>query len=70
MYGDYPGIMKQNAGSRLPAFTKAESKMIKGTLDFVGVIHYLTVSVRDNWNASAAEHRDFYADSAIEFVGT
>ena len=64
MFGDYPHIMKKNAGSRIPAFTKEESKMVKGSFDFIGVIHYLTTSVKDNSDILATEHRDYAADSA------
>ena len=70
MFGDYPHIMKKNAGSRIPAFTKEESKMVKGSFDFIGVIHYFTVSVKDNSDILATEHRDYTADSAVTLTGT
>lgn len=70
VFGDYPHVMKENAGSRIPAFTEAESKLVKGSLDFVGVIHYFVVSVKDNSNILAAEQRDYFADSAITYTGT
>ncbi|KAJ4868699.1 Beta-glucosidase 3 [Raphanus sativus] len=46
-YGDYPDEMKRTIGTRLPVFTKEESEQVKGSSDFVGVIHYLAASVSD-----------------------
>lgn len=69
MFGDYPLIMKENAGSRIPSFTKAESKMVKGSFDFIGVVHYMTMHIKDNPGNLASEHRDYVADSAATLVG-
>ncbi|ERM99941.1 hypothetical protein AMTR_s00110p00104310 [Amborella trichopoda] len=41
-FGDYPSSMKTRVGSRLPQFSKAQSALIKGSLDFVGINHYTT----------------------------
>ncbi|KAJ4834475.1 hypothetical protein Tsubulata_007932, partial [Turnera subulata] len=35
-FGDYPRTMRDNVKERLPNFTIEESKMVKGSLDFVG----------------------------------
>ncbi|KAL9295891.1 putative beta-glucosidase [Arabidopsis thaliana] len=43
--GDYPDIMKRTLGSRLPVFSEEESKQVKGSSDFVGVVHYNTFYV-------------------------
>uniref|UniRef100_A0A2P2LKK3 Beta-glucosidase 17-like n=1 Tax=Rhizophora mucronata TaxID=61149 RepID=A0A2P2LKK3_RHIMU len=39
-YGDYPETMRDLVGDRLPKFTVADMKMVKGSLDFVGVNYY------------------------------
>ncbi|KAH0854927.1 hypothetical protein HID58_028205, partial [Brassica napus] len=39
-YEDYPDEMKRS----LPVFTEEESALVKGSSDFVGVIHYLAAS--------------------------
>ncbi|XP_010265850.1 PREDICTED: beta-glucosidase 12-like [Nelumbo nucifera] len=39
-YGDYPETMKSLAGHRLPKFSKEQSKMIKGSYDFLGLNYY------------------------------
>ncbi|XP_042399142.1 beta-glucosidase 24-like isoform X1 [Zingiber officinale] len=38
--GDYPLSMRVNVGNRLPKFTKKQSKMVKGSYDFIGVNYY------------------------------
>ena len=47
-YGDYPDGMKRIIGTRLPVFSEEESELVKGSSDFVGVIHYLAASVSDS----------------------
>lgn len=42
IFGDYPEVMKQRAARNLPQFTEAESNLVKGTLDWVGINHYTT----------------------------
>lgn len=42
IYGDYPQSMKSLVGNRLPKFTEAQSKLLKGSLDFLGVNYYTT----------------------------
>jgi beta-glucosidase len=42
IHGDYPQRMKSAASNRLPKFTKAQSKLLKGSLDFLGVNYYTT----------------------------
>ncbi|KAH7848441.1 hypothetical protein Vadar_002749 [Vaccinium darrowii] len=48
IFGDYPSSMIDRVGSRLPRFTKAESALLKGSLDFVGINHYTTFYASHN----------------------
>ncbi|KAG5580631.1 hypothetical protein H5410_051258 [Solanum commersonii] len=41
-YGDYPASMRAMVGRRLPRFTVEESKLVKGSMDFLGVNYYTT----------------------------
>ncbi len=41
--GDYPEIMKQNLGDRLPKFTPEQQGKLKGSSDFFGLNHYTTM---------------------------
>ncbi|CAF1929433.1 unnamed protein product [Brassica napus] len=42
VYGRYPKIMRQMVGPRLPKLTPQESKLINGSLDFLGLNYYVT----------------------------
>ncbi|KAJ0471542.1 putative beta-glucosidase [Helianthus annuus] len=66
--GDYPEIMKKNAGNRMPNFTKHESERIKGSFDFFGINHYSTLYVKDNPGGLEMETRDFSADMATTLI--
>ncbi|KAH7676643.1 Beta-glucosidase protein [Dioscorea alata] len=63
VFGDYPKIMKKIVGSRLPVFTKSQSKYLKGSFDFIGLNHYTSIFVIDNFaEALAMPIRDYSAD--------
>ncbi|XWS50414.1 hypothetical protein CRYUN_Cryun12cG0085600 [Craigia yunnanensis] len=47
IFGEYPKSMRSLVGSRLPKFTEAESKMLKGSIDFLGV-NYYTANYAEN----------------------
>ncbi|KAJ9171823.1 hypothetical protein P3X46_015135 [Hevea brasiliensis] len=68
VFGDYPETVKKNAGSRLPAFTIQESKQVKGSFDFLGIIHYVSIQVKDNSASLNSEHRDYRADMAAKMI--
>ncbi|XP_047319446.1 beta-glucosidase 12-like [Impatiens glandulifera] len=42
VYGEYPEIMRELVGKRLPKFTEKQVKLIKGSYDFVGLNYYST----------------------------
>ncbi|KAK4784969.1 hypothetical protein SAY86_001658 [Trapa natans] len=42
MFGDYPSSMRTRVKSRLPKFSRSESALLRGSLDFVGINHYTT----------------------------
>ncbi|KAE8037053.1 hypothetical protein FH972_009678 [Carpinus fangiana] len=41
-YGDYPHSMRFLVGKRLPKFSKEQSKLVKGSFDFIGLNYYTT----------------------------
>ncbi|CAH2036399.1 unnamed protein product [Thlaspi arvense] len=47
VYGDYPEIMKEMVGDRLPRFTPAQSDLVRGSLDFLGLNYYVTQYATD-----------------------
>ncbi|GAB4829876.1 glycosyl hydrolase 1 [Ancistrocladus abbreviatus] len=63
--GDYPEIMKRNAGKRIPAFQNYESKLVKGSFDFIAINHYTTAFVKDNPSSLERVLRDYLGDMAV-----
>ncbi|XP_028771203.1 hydroxyisourate hydrolase [Neltuma alba] len=68
VYGDYPASMKANAGARIPAFTDRESKQVRGSCDFIGLIYYTTANVSDNQDSLKQEFRDIGRDMAANII--
>ncbi len=46
-FGDYPQVMKDRVGDRLPKFTEEDTAMIKGSSDFFGLNHYTGLYAAD-----------------------
>lgn len=67
MFGDYPQTMKKNVGSRLPSFTKRESKLLKGAFDFFGLNHYSSAYVEDDSSGPLPNQREFNTDMFVKF---
>nr|XP_043635777.1 beta-glucosidase 11-like [Erigeron canadensis] len=66
--GDYPEIVKKNAGNRIPSFTKLESERIKGSFDFVGINHYSILYIQDNPSSLETDVRDVAVDMAATII--
>ncbi|TQD73022.1 hypothetical protein C1H46_041457 [Malus baccata] len=67
VYGEYPKTVQEIVGDRLPKFTKEEVKMVKGSMDYVGINQYTTyymyhpkpsksnvLGYQQDWNAGFA----------------
>ncbi|WJX76700.1 hypothetical protein P8452_60087 [Trifolium repens] len=67
-FGDYPNIMKKNAGSRIPSFTKKESNLVKGSIDFLGINFYFSFYVKNSPSIQHNEDRDYMADMEVETI--
>ncbi|KAH1205742.1 Beta-glucosidase 11 [Glycine max] len=65
-FGDYPDIMKKNAGSRLPSFTQKESNLVRGSIDFIGINFYYSFYVKNSPGSLQKEDRDYIADLSVE----
>lgn len=42
-FGDYPAVMRERLGDRLPQFTREEKALVQGSSDFLGLNHYTTM---------------------------
>lgn len=63
-YGDYPKSMRQYVGDRLPKFSVAESKSIKGSFDFLG-INYYTGNYADDVPFSNSPNKSYSFDMHV-----
>lgn len=78
--GDYPDVMRERLGDRLPEFTAEEKKMLLGSSDFFGLNHYTTmyashakdgldqVAVFGNGGISEDQEVNLHVDKAWEFT--
>ncbi|PRQ54454.1 putative glycosidase [Rosa chinensis] len=64
-HGDYPKVMRSLVGNRLPKFTEAESKQIKGSLDFLGFNYYTTYYTVDEPASSNSVNHSWSVDRQI-----
>ncbi|XP_074321448.1 beta-glucosidase 18-like [Silene latifolia] len=53
VYGNYPSLMRKYHGKELPKFTKDEVKLLKESVDFVGLNHYTTFYAVDCFHYSS-----------------
>ncbi|XP_008243664.1 PREDICTED: beta-glucosidase 12-like [Prunus mume] len=58
-YGDYPHSMRSLVKERLPKFTDEESKLLKGSYDFIG-INYYSARYASNGDEFISAHHDSY----------
>ncbi len=58
MTGDYPQVMKDRVGDRLPKFTDEEKAVVNGSVDFFALNHYFSWMVTEG----KAESRKTYSD--------
>ena len=70
MFGDYPDVMKRVVGSRLPVFSEEESEQVRGSSDFVGVIHYTTLYVTESRPTPSIllRNQSFSTDMGVETI--
>ncbi|XP_024012822.1 beta-glucosidase 10 isoform X1 [Eutrema salsugineum] len=73
VYGEYPDVMKKTLGSRLPVFSEEETEQVKGSSDFFGIIHYMTVYVTNSKPSPSLppSNREFFTDMGVDtiFIG-
>ncbi|TXG55762.1 hypothetical protein EZV62_017075 [Acer yangbiense] len=66
-YGNYPKIMRSMVGNRLPKFTKYESEMVKGSIDFLGV-NYYTAFYADDVTSYSTVNLSYTTDSHVNLT--
>ncbi|TVU43068.1 hypothetical protein EJB05_09504 [Eragrostis curvula] len=60
IYGWYPYSMLEVVKDRLPLFSDKESRMVKGSIDYVGINHYTSYYMKDpgTWNLTPVSYQD------------
>lgn len=66
VFGDYPSIMRKIVKDRLPVFTEEDSKLVKGSFDFIGLNYYTTRYARSLPIDLNAVPASFRADHFID----
>ncbi len=62
--GDYPQVMKDRVGDRLPKLTQEDRALLKGSSDFFGLNHYTTLYASDV-NPNAEVQSEVYGNGGI-----
>lgn len=73
--GHYPETMQSLLGSRLPNFTKEQSKLLIGSFDFIGLNYYTTnyaahISLPINNTSNTSYYQDTHVNATTERNGT
>ncbi len=63
--GDYPQVMKDRLGDRLPSFTIEEKKLLYKSSDFFGLNHYTTLYASDIPEGTPIEEISVYGNGGI-----
>ncbi|KAL6640106.1 hypothetical protein ACP70R_022416 [Stipagrostis hirtigluma subsp. patula] len=64
VFGEYPPVMRRNAGCRLPTLTAQESARVRGSFDFLGINHYGALYVEADLSQLKQMLRDYNGDAA------
>ncbi len=59
MKGEYPAIMRERVGARLPEFTPEQKAMVKGSADFFALNHYYSFATSQG---GFEKRTDYYSD--------
>ncbi|GKV46779.1 hypothetical protein SLEP1_g53747 [Rubroshorea leprosula] len=65
-YGDYPQVMREKLGNRLPKFSEEDKELLRNTMDFVGLNQYSARFIAHA--ADGPEEVSFYKDQEIEII--
>ncbi|KAF3452274.1 hypothetical protein FNV43_RR02707 [Rhamnella rubrinervis] len=65
-FGDYPQVMREIIGDRLPKFTEEEKELLQNSVDFIGLNHYTSRFI--SHAKETLEESDFYKDQETERI--
>ncbi|KAL8166225.1 hypothetical protein V2J09_007724 [Rumex salicifolius] len=65
-YGDYPEVMRDRLGDRLPKFLEEERGLLRNSVDFIGLNHYTTRYIAHS--TENPEGHDYYEVQEMERI--
>ncbi|GLJ32787.1 hypothetical protein SUGI_0660180 [Cryptomeria japonica] len=66
--GEYPTTMRAILGARLPRFTEEQSKLVKGSFDFLGINYYTGMYAIDDSSIQNPLNNNFTQDARATLV--
>lgn len=66
-FGDYPQVMHERLGDKLPKFSQEERDLLQNSIDFIGLNHYTTRYIAHS--TENPEEHEYYAAQEIERIG-
>ncbi|KAK4493549.1 hypothetical protein RD792_017976 [Penstemon davidsonii] len=64
--GEYPESMQRLVGNRLPKFTNEQSKLVKGSFDFLGLNYYTAIYAAHNASLTSGSKFSYSTDSQVQ----
>lgn len=65
VFGDYPSVMRERLGDRLPYFSAAEQVALRGSTDFLGLNYYSSFLASEP--EKEATYGGYWADIHVDF---
>ncbi|KAH7542139.1 hypothetical protein FEM48_Zijuj02G0041600 [Ziziphus jujuba var. spinosa] len=65
-FGEYPEVMCEILGDRLPKFTEEDKELLKNSVDFIGLNHYTSRFIA--YVKESPEESDFYKAQQVERI--
>lgn len=66
-FGDYPVVMSQKLGDRLPKFSEEEKELLRNSVDFIGLNHYTSRFIAHA--EDSPEKSDIFKSQEMERIG-
>ncbi|KAG6645283.1 hypothetical protein CIPAW_08G111600 [Carya illinoinensis] len=65
-YGEYPNAMRERLGERLPKFSEEDKKLIRNSIDFIGLNHYTSRFI--SYVKDCPDEGDFYKAQEMQRI--
>lgn len=66
-FGDYPEVMRERLGDRLPKFSDEDKELLRNSVDFLGLNHYTSRLIAHVTTSPEPDH--FYKTQQMERIG-